>query len=140
MFDAATFHQVLSNAALNMAALRSRDLAPEMHESMVHHAKAVTLVKKSMLDKQTATSDNVIAGITGFACYAVCEFSLSPKSFILTQYLACYGKSTRVAYAYECGARDSSSPRRHRQFKHQQAVADSHVLVFPPIYLSSLTN
>lgn len=77
MYDAATFHQVLSNAALNLASLRSRDLPAETHEAMLHHTKAVTLLKKSLSNKRTATSDNVIAGITAFACYAVREFLLS---------------------------------------------------------------
>jgi hypothetical protein len=71
MHDAATFHQVLSNAALNLASLRARDLAPETHESMLHHTKAVMLLKNSLSNTRTATSDNVIAGITAFACYAV---------------------------------------------------------------------
>lgn len=76
MIDAATFHQVLSNAALNLASLRARDRAPETHDSMVHHTKAVTLVKQNMSNKRTATSDSVIASITAFACYAVRSFHL----------------------------------------------------------------
>jgi len=69
--DAATFHQVLSNAALNIASLRGRESVPESRESIVHHTKAVMLVKQNMSNKLTATSDTVIASITAFACYAV---------------------------------------------------------------------
>lgn len=71
LFDAATFHQVLSNAALNLASLRARGRVPETHETMMHHTKAITLVKQKIANKITATGDNVIAGITAFACYAV---------------------------------------------------------------------
>jgi hypothetical protein len=71
MKDAATFHQVLSNAALNIAFLRARDGAPETYESLMHHTKAVMLAKQNMLDKRTAISDSVVASITAFACYSV---------------------------------------------------------------------
>jgi hypothetical protein len=71
MTDAAAFHQILSNAALNLASLRGRDYVPEIHESMLHHTKALNLVKQRMSSSTTATSDSVIAAITAFACYAV---------------------------------------------------------------------
>lgn len=74
MTNASTFHQVLSNAALNLASLRSRDVTPESRVSMMHHTKSVMLVKESMSDKRTATSDSVIASITAFACYSVRPF------------------------------------------------------------------
>jgi Fungal specific transcription factor domain len=76
LIDAATFHQVLSNAALNLASLRARDHTPETRESMLHHTKAVMLVKQNMSNKHTATSDSIIASITAFACYAVRSFLL----------------------------------------------------------------
>ena len=76
MTNAATFHQVLSNAALNIASLRVRGHTPETHDSMVHHTKAVTLVTQLISDSCFATSNGVIAAITAIACYAVRYSSL----------------------------------------------------------------
>lgn len=74
--DAAPFHQVLSNAALNLASLQSRMHTPETRESMEHHTKAVNLVARRIAEKDAATSDAVVAAITAFACYSVSSSSL----------------------------------------------------------------
>ncbi|KIM95836.1 hypothetical protein OIDMADRAFT_59618 [Oidiodendron maius Zn] len=70
MTDAATFYQVLSNAALNLASLRARYLAPETRVPMMYHTRAVMIVKQKISNKIYATSDSVIASITAFACYS----------------------------------------------------------------------
>ncbi|KAL3425983.1 hypothetical protein PVAG01_02774 [Phlyctema vagabunda] len=67
--DPACFHQVLSNAALNIASLRKNTRAPESFESIVHHTKAVSLVKDRLDDPSKLITDELISSIVGFACY-----------------------------------------------------------------------
>jgi len=71
MASDSAFYQVLSNAALNIAALRANGTAPETKEAMMHHTKAVSLVARKVSHVNTATSDGVIGSIIGFACYSV---------------------------------------------------------------------
>lgn len=116
MMDAAAFHQVLSNAALNIACLQANELPPETHEAMMHHNKAVQMVMRKMSTLQTSTSDGVIGAIIGFACYAVRPPSLASQvKHLLTQVLvACPWYSGRLAYAHECNQRDRTPERWDR--------------------------
>lgn len=70
MLHAASFHQVLSNAALNIAALRARKSIPEQKESMKHHTTALKLIAKDITDREQSIGDGVIGAIIGFACYS----------------------------------------------------------------------
>lgn len=75
--SAASFHQVLANAALNLASLQSKDSVPEQRESLYHHNTALRLVAMDLQDPKKSTSDGVLTSITAFACYSVSEFLLS---------------------------------------------------------------
>ncbi|KAH8593676.1 hypothetical protein B0O99DRAFT_208169 [Bisporella sp. PMI_857] len=70
LIDAGGFHQLLSNASLNMAALRARGHEPETYESLIHHHQAVAIVAQKLTDPILATSDGILGAIVGFACYA----------------------------------------------------------------------
>lgn len=69
--DPAAFHQVLSNAMMNLALRRARANGSETYDSMKHHALAVRLVNQRIRDRTSATSDGFIGALVGFACYHV---------------------------------------------------------------------
>jgi hypothetical protein len=71
MMDAAAFHQVLANLALNLNSHRNMDKALESYESIAHHAHAIKLVNKRMSDPNFATSDGLIGAVLAFICYYV---------------------------------------------------------------------
>jgi hypothetical protein len=71
MVNPASFHQVLSNAAINLAFLRGIRGASEQKESMLHHTTALSIAAKQMADSATSTSDGVLGAVIGFACYSV---------------------------------------------------------------------
>ena len=71
MMDPAAFHQVLSNAAMNLASLRASGNVPETLESLRHHARAVQLVNTRISNRSFATTDGLIGAVIGFACYSV---------------------------------------------------------------------
>lgn len=71
MQHAAAFHQVLANAALNLASLRAKDSVPELAESLYHHNVAVKIATKELADPERSTSDGLLGTIVAFACYSV---------------------------------------------------------------------
>jgi hypothetical protein len=71
MMDPAAFHQVLSNAALNLASLRAGRSVPENLESIRHHAKAVKLVTQRIANPKEAVADGLLGAVAGFSCYHV---------------------------------------------------------------------
>jgi hypothetical protein len=71
ILDPATFHQVLSNAALNLASLRAKRWVPETLESMRYHAKAVRSINRRIGNRRDALSDGLLGAVIGFACYYV---------------------------------------------------------------------
>jgi hypothetical protein len=71
MSHAASFHQVIANASMNLASLRAKDSVPEQREALYHHNIALELAAKELLDPETATSDGLIGSILAFACYSV---------------------------------------------------------------------
>lgn len=73
MLDPAAFHQVLSNALLNMNCHRSPHAPhfPETYDTIKHHAMAIELANQRMSDMTYATSDEFIGVSIGFACYEV---------------------------------------------------------------------
>jgi len=70
MMDPAAFHQVLSNALLNISCRRA-DISPETNDCMKHHALAVKSVNERITDPKLSISDGFIGAIIGFACYYV---------------------------------------------------------------------
>src|SRR6187402_3359263 len=74
MIGPAAFHQALSNALLNIACRRTTRDPSEYYDSMRHHAQAVQLVNEGMSDLSSATSDEFIGAVIGFACYQVSPF------------------------------------------------------------------
>lgn len=72
--DPAAFHQVLSDALLNISARRTENNFPETYDSMKHHTLAVKLVNECISDLNSATSDGLIGALIGFACYHVSNF------------------------------------------------------------------
>jgi len=70
MMDPAAFHQVLSNALLNISCRRSEN-SPETNDCIKHHALAVKSVNERITDPNFTISDGFIGAIIGFACYYV---------------------------------------------------------------------
>jgi hypothetical protein len=86
MLHPASFHQVLSNAALNLAALRGKGSVREQEESLKHHTTALRIIAKDISDPEKSTSDGVIGAIVGFGCYSVSRFrycSLDPLMMLV---------------------------------------------------------
>jgi hypothetical protein len=71
MMDPAAFHQVLSNALLNISCRRTEGPSQETNECIRHHALAVKSVNERISDHNFAHSDGFIGAIIGFACYYV---------------------------------------------------------------------
>jgi hypothetical protein len=114
--DPAAFYQVLSNAALNLASLRSPVHVPETFESMRHHLRAVQLVNKRITDSRAATADGLIGAVIGFACYSVrtASFTRDRTSAEDSIVLAYNWKPVWIPYAHERNQRDPPSPRGRR--------------------------
>ncbi|KAE9372193.1 hypothetical protein N431DRAFT_375200 [Stipitochalara longipes BDJ] len=68
MMDPAAFHQVLSNALLNISCRRT-ETSPETNDCIKHHALAVKSVNERITDPNFTISDGFIGAIIGFACY-----------------------------------------------------------------------
>ncbi|KUJ08478.1 uncharacterized protein LY89DRAFT_724952 [Mollisia scopiformis] len=69
MLDEAAFHQVLSNALLNIASRRPTGAQTETYDAMNHHALAINSINERIKDVKTATSDGFIGAVAGFMCY-----------------------------------------------------------------------
>jgi hypothetical protein len=69
--DPAAFHQVLSNALLNISCRRTGNNFPETYDSIKHHSLTVKLFNERIPDFKSATLDGFIGAIIGFACYHV---------------------------------------------------------------------
>ena len=71
--DPAAFHQVLSNAAINIASLRSAGESDTLEslEIIKHHAQAVESINKRISNVSTATTDGFLGAVVGLACYHV---------------------------------------------------------------------
>ncbi len=69
--DPAAFHQVLSNALLNITSRRAENNTRETNDCVKHHALAVKLVNDRITNKHFAISDEFIGAVIGFACYYV---------------------------------------------------------------------
>lgn len=69
MMDEAAFHQVLSNALLNISCCRSAGAKMETYDAMMHHALAINSINERIQDVKTATSDGFIGAVVGFMCY-----------------------------------------------------------------------
>ncbi|TAQ91467.1 hypothetical protein B7494_g162 [Chlorociboria aeruginascens] len=76
LMDAASFHQVLSNAALDLMGLRKNSKIPETIESITHHSLAVKMVAQRVSSLNKATIDGVIAAISGICCYSFKTWNL----------------------------------------------------------------
>lgn len=71
MLGPAAFHQMLSNALLNIRCRRPIYDPSDNYESIKHHGIAVRIVKEGMSDPAVATSDAFIGAIVGLTCYHV---------------------------------------------------------------------
>ena len=71
MLGPAAFHQMLSNALLNIRCRRPICDPSDNYESIRHHGIAVRIVKEGMSDPAVATSDAFIGAIVGLTCYHV---------------------------------------------------------------------
>ncbi|PVH77811.1 hypothetical protein DL98DRAFT_656527 [Cadophora sp. DSE1049] len=69
MLGPAAFHQMLSNALLNIRCRRPTCTPSDTYESRRHHGIAVKIVKEGMSDPAVATSDAFIGAIVGLTCY-----------------------------------------------------------------------
>jgi hypothetical protein len=71
MLDAAAFHQVLSNSALQLASLKAEG-TQETVESMRYHTRAIESVQQRISDPVLGITDGIIVTIIAFACHDVC--------------------------------------------------------------------
>ncbi|KAH7413156.1 hypothetical protein BKA64DRAFT_346789 [Cadophora sp. MPI-SDFR-AT-0126] len=69
MLGPAAFHQMLSNALLNIRCRRPTCTPSDTYESIRHHGIAVKIVKEGMSEPVVATSDAFIGAIVGLTCY-----------------------------------------------------------------------
>jgi len=92
--DAASFYQVLSNAALNVNNARLRTTGAESIDSLTYHMKALSLVRKRIESLVDTTSDGLLSTVIGFACYNVCYDFFNSKS-LSTNYI---GRVGRLCY------------------------------------------
>ncbi|KAG4444285.1 hypothetical protein IFR05_000260 [Cadophora sp. M221] len=69
MLGPPAFHQMLSNALLNIRCRRPTCTPSDTYESIRHHAIAVKMVKDGMSDPAIATSDAFIGAVVGLTCY-----------------------------------------------------------------------
>ncbi|RDW67554.1 hypothetical protein BP6252_08950 [Coleophoma cylindrospora] len=83
--DAASFYQVLSNAALNVNNVRHNTTGAESVHSLKYHTKALNLVRRRISDLGEATSDGLISTICGFACYKVSQVYVPSFRFLYSQ-------------------------------------------------------
>ncbi|KAK0127605.1 hypothetical protein ONS96_007131 [Cadophora gregata f. sp. sojae] len=65
----AAFHQMLSNALLNIRFRQPTCTPSDGCESMERHIMAVKIIKEAMSDQVVATSDAFIGAIVGLTCY-----------------------------------------------------------------------
>lgn len=63
MMDEAAFHQVLSNALLNISCRRTTGAQMETYDAMRHHALAILSINERIHDIETATSDGFIGAV-----------------------------------------------------------------------------
>lgn len=71
MMDPAAFHQVLSNALLNISCRQTEGPSRETNDCIRHHSLAVKSVNERITDPNFAASDGFIGAIIGIACYYV---------------------------------------------------------------------
>ncbi|CZR53949.1 uncharacterized protein PAC_03832 [Phialocephala subalpina] len=71
MMDEAAFHQVLSNALLNISCRRSAGAKMETYDAMMHHTLAINSITGRIQDVEAATSDGFIGAVVSFMCYHV---------------------------------------------------------------------
>jgi hypothetical protein len=94
LLDPAAFHQVLSNALLNITSRCAENNTRETNDCIKHHALAVKLVNERISDKQFAISDGFIGAIIGFACYYVGNIKKLEDSGADLNYAALYRQSS----------------------------------------------
>lgn len=73
----AVFIQVLANFSVVRNLFDTSGRATSNYQSVVHHARAVELVRKKMSDSDDALGDGVLGAVLAMACYSVSAESRS---------------------------------------------------------------